>query len=120
MYSREIEISGKKYTVRFGAWVMKRLHDDGIGIKDIADKITNNPFGFIPTLIYYGIVNAIPGRDESKVDVDENTLFDWLDCQNGGINSVEVSKLLELFTNQLTDGVPVDNAKKKTVIPKAK
>lgn len=115
MYSYNIYINKKEVEVRFGTWVMKRLNDDGISAEKIGEEISNNPFGFIAKLINYGIINAIPGRDESVSDI--NDVYDWLDS-NGGIAGEDATEILNLFVKQLTEGVP--ETKKKAVIPKGK
>lgn len=114
MYKTEININGKVIPVKFGAYVIKRLSDDGIKLSELQDKVQDNPVDFIVKIIYYGAINASPERKGEGISI--NDVYDWIDEQPGGVFGPTVTDVLNLFTAQMTDGVPTDNtesAKKK-------
>lgn len=110
MYKTEISINGKVIPVRFGAYVLKRLGDDGTGIADLAVKISNNPAKVIPQIIYYGAINA--SKDRLGEGISINDVYDWLDEVEGGLLGAKVAGILGLFTSQLTANMPKKNSKK--------
>ena len=57
MYATEIKVNGKTIPIRFGAYVIKRLADDGIRLQDLSESIANNPADIIPKIIYYGLLS---------------------------------------------------------------
>lgn len=117
MYTGQLIINGALRNLRFGAWVMKRLADDGISVKDIGERLNDNMFDVVPRIIYYAAENTMPNK---SVDAFELTdVFDAIDELPGGMFSAEISTLLNTFGQQLSDGVPKNvQAGKKT--PQAK
>ena len=114
MFESVINVNGKEIKIRFGAYVLKCLADDGIPIGQLMDAINNNPAGLIPKIFMYGAINAIPDRDHEKVSI--NDIYDWLDSLEGGLLGTESTKLFNLFVKHMTMGVPKN--KKAEVVKK--
>ena len=110
MYETKIEINDKVIPIRFGAYVVERLEDEGIYLSEL-DEHTKKPVGLIKRLLFHGAVNAIKGKDESQVSIDD--IYDWMD--EVGAMSEQSTGILKLFTDSLTKGVPKakEVAKKK-------
>ena len=113
MYETKIEINDKVIPVRFGAYVVERLEDEGIYLSELEEH-TKKPVGLIKKLLFHGAVNAIKGKDESQVSIDD--IYDWMD----EVGMMEYTGILRLFTDSLTKGVPKANADSLTKgVPKA-
>ena len=110
MYETKIEINGKVIPIRFGAYVVERLEDEGIYLSELDEHI-KKPVGLIKKLLFHGAVNAVKGKDESQVSIDD--IYDWMD--EVGTMSEQSTGTLKLFTDSLTKGVPraKEVAKKK-------
>lgn len=115
MYTTEIKIGNKIVPIKFGAYVMKLIADNGIRLSELSEKIQDNPADIIPKLIYYGAINASPERKGE--DISLNDIYDWLDESDGGLFGEEAQSILELFTKQMSEGV-LKNV--KAVQPKKK
>lgn len=112
MYKTEININNKILPVKFGAYVMKCLADAGIKLTDLSTLLQENPADIIPKIIYYGAVNASPERKGENVTL--NDIYDWIDEQKGGLFGETVIGVVNLFTAQMSDGVPTQkNTPKK-------
>lgn len=112
MYQTEIQIGEKVIPIRFGAYVMKCIADDGVKLSELSELINNNPADIIPKIFYYGALNASPNRAGEGISI--NDIYDWLDEVEGGLFGEKSMAILNLFTKQMTDGVPkVEGAKKK-------
>ena len=105
MYKTEITVNDKVIPIKFGAYVIKRLTDDGYKLSNLDKDLADNPFDIIPKIFYYGAVNASEGREGKGVTI--NDIYDWLDEQRGGLMSKVSVDILNLFISQMTDGVPV-------------
>ena len=105
MYKTEITVNDKNIPIKFGAYVIKRLTDDGYKLSNLDKDLADNPFDIIPKIFYYGAVNASDGREGKGISI--NDIYDWLDEQRGGLMSKVSVDILNLFISQMTDGVPV-------------
>lgn len=101
MFETEIKINDKTIPVKFGAYVVERLEEDGIYLTELENHV-KKPVGLIKKLLYYGAVNAVKGKDEKQVSMDD--VYDWLD--DVGAMSEQVTDILKLFTDSLSKGVP--------------
>ena len=104
MYATEIKVNGKTIPIRFGAYVLKKIADDGIRLQNLSDHIGDNPADIIPKIIYYGAINASEERRGDNVSL--NDIYDWLDEIEGGLFGEEASKVIDLFKQQMSDSVP--------------
>jgi len=115
MYETSITVKNKVISIRFGAYVIKLLADDGIKLTDLAEALQDNAADVIPKIIYFGAINASEGRKGEGISI--NDIYDWLDEVEGGLFGPQASAILELFTKQMTDSVPKNvpaGEKKKT------
>ena len=112
MYNTEITVNGKVIPIKFGAYVIKRLTDDGYKLSNLDKDLADNPFDIIPKIFYYGAVNASDGREGKGISI--NDIYDWLDEQRGGLMSKVSVDILNLFISQMTDGVPVSEEVQET------
>ncbi|GEM_PF-1569381 len=104
MYSTEITVNGKIIPIRFGAYVMKRIADEGIKLSELGALLQDNPFDIIPKIFYYGAINASEGRKGENISL--NDIYDWLDETPGGLFGEESQAIIKLFTDQMTEGLP--------------
>ena len=104
MYSAKIEVNDKIIPIRFGAYVLKCIADDGVKLQELGERMRDNPADMLPKIIYYGALNASEGRRGDNIDI--NDIYDWLDVIDGGLIGEEASKIIELFTKQMTDSLP--------------
>ena len=104
MYKTEIKVNDKTIKIRFGAYVLKCIADDGIELGSLSEVMTKNPADIIPKIIYFGALNASPDRRGEGISL--NDIYDWLDESEGGLFGKELTDIMALFTKQMTDGVP--------------
>lgn len=109
MYKTEITVNDKVIPIRFGAYVLKCLADTGIKLSELSDSIADNPADIIPQIMYFGAVNA--SKDRGGEGISINDIYDWLDEQPGGLFGAAAMDILNLFTRQMSDGVPQDKSK---------
>lgn len=102
MYQTQIVINGKTIPVRFGAFVIAKLEEEGIALENLAALIKEKYVTMIAKIIYLGAVNATPGKSGDGISIDD--VFDWLDEK--GVFSKDVSDISTLFFKQMSDGVP--------------
>ena len=112
MYKTEITVNEKNIPIKFGAYVIKRLTDDGYKLSNLDKDLADNPFDIIPKIFFYGAVNASDGREGKGISI--NDIYDWLDEQKGGLMSKVSVDILNLFISQMTDGVPVSEEVQET------
>lgn len=115
MNETKIIINGKNVPIRFGSYVISLLAQDGISLSDFANITKKDPIGTIAKVIYFGAVNASEGKRGDGIS--QGDVFDWIDDQEGGFSSDEVTKVFELFGKYLTMGVPKKKAKVKSLNP---
>ncbi|MGJ1499623.1 hypothetical protein ACR79R_20085 [Sphingobacterium spiritivorum] len=103
MNKTQITFNGEVLHLLFGSWVMGQLIKEGYNLQSLSDQIQGNPFDFIPFLAYLGAVNATEDKDRDAFN--RNSFYDWMD-ESGGVNSEEVMKVINCFTNSLGTDVP--------------
>lgn len=101
MNTTTIKVEGQEVTLKFGIWTLARLVDRGYKMADMTKTLNDNPFDFIPTLIYLGACNA---KGMSLDAYEESTFWDFVD--QVGISSKEISKVLTCFTNSISKDIP--------------
>ena len=112
MYNTEITVNDKNIPIKFGAYVIKRLTDDGYKLSNLDKDLADNPFDIIPKIFFFGAVNASENREGKGISI--NDIYDWLDEQKGGLMSKVSVDILNLFISQMTDGVPVSEEAQDT------
>lgn len=111
MNETKIIINGKNVPIRFGSYVISLLAQDGITLVDFGEIVQKDPIGVIAKVIYFGAVNASEGKRGD--DISQGDIFDWIDAQDGGFTSDEVTRLFELFSKYLEFGVTKKKPKVK-------
>lgn len=115
MFERKITIAGKEHTIQFGGYVQQLLYEDGIKLADVGQIIQDNPFGLVPKIIWFGLVN---GSDDWQGDgLSLRDVHGWIDEQ-GGIFGEEAQSLLELYIKSVSQGLPEAKEAKKKPTPK--
>ena len=101
----EIELGGKKRTVRFGLKVIGDCikHQDNDPGKFMT-SLASNPFESVPTVFYYGLKWDLE-RAGKVADFTLADVYDWLEEE--GLQSEKVDQVTRLFIRSLYDNVPV-------------
>jgi hypothetical protein len=110
-----LTINNEKLDFRFGlGFLGKALEELKIGIDEIGEKLSSNPFMYAPKLMYFSMEYAM--LRDGKADVkDYDAFVDSLDA-DGSFANGNVEKFLNAFTTSLTKDVPKQkesNTKKK-------
>ena len=111
MNETKIIINGKEVKIRFGSYVISLLAEAGITLVDFGEAVQKDPVGVIAKVIYFGAVNASEGKRGD--DISQGDIFDWIDEQEGGFSSEEVTNVFEMFGKYLEMGVPKKKVKTK-------
>lgn len=115
MNETKIKVNGKNVPIRFGSYVISLLAEAGITLVDFGKAVQKDPIGVIAKVIYFGAVNASEGKRGDGIS--QGDIFDWIDEQDGGFTSDEVTKVFELFGKYLNMGVPKKKVKTKSLNP---
>lgn len=88
------------------------LEEHNIELSDVDERLTKNPFKFLPKLMY-GSYKHNCERHDQKVAYKYYDFVDLID-NNGGLGSEVVNDFIVAFTNSLTKNVPsVDDTEEK-------
>ena len=110
MNTTTITVDGQEVTLKFGIWTLARLVDRGYKMADLTNALKDNPFDFIPTLIYLGACNA-KGLNLEAFELAQ--FYDYVDTVR--LDSKEVSKVITCFTNSISQDVPGQKKRPQTV-----
>lgn len=101
----EIEIGGKKRTIRFGLYVIGKCIEgyDNDPAKFLV-SLTSNSFQSIPLLIWYGSTYHIE-RSGGTVDYTLHDVYDWV--EEKGLSHNDISEVVKRFIRSLYENVPV-------------
>jgi hypothetical protein len=92
------------------------LHESGLQMHEIDSKIQENPFKWVPEIMYqslaYGFIRKGVNANFDAYDVSE-----WID-EEGGFESEVVKSFFAGFVNSLNKDVPQDKTVKKKVMKK--
>lgn len=111
MNTTKITVNGEDVTLKFGIWTLARLVDRGYKMADLAKTLNDNPFDFVPTLMYLGACNA-EGMD---LNAHKESIF-WDFIDEVGFGSKEIEKVLTCFTNSISRDVPTEKKSKTKVV----
>ncbi|MDH5825771.1 hypothetical protein [Sphingobacterium faecium] len=87
-----IQLNGKSVDILFGCWAVGLILKSGVKLEEIGSEI----FEHLPTIAYFGACNAA-GRSLVAYEKD-----DFLD-----LSPAELMPILTVFTNSMTQDVPV-------------
>lgn len=109
MFETKITFKGKEKTIRFGSWVNGN-------IEKIVNKKDYGNMELLASVIFFGLIMGEKLRAsftaDEKLPFDIFDCYDWIDEQ-GGVESEEVKRILDLYAKSNETNVPKDEKKKK-------
>ena len=111
-----LTIGGKERLFHFGlGFLGNLLESEKIAMTEIDAKLAENPFKWIPLIMFYSCAYGFKRKGEFA-PFDAYSFADWID--EVGMDSEVVKSFFEAFTQSLTKDVPEDKSKKKIVTKK--
>lgn len=111
-----LQIGGEYRDFYFGlGFLGNLLETEKIAMTEIDAKLAENPFKWIPLIMFYSCAYGFKRKGEFA-PFDAFSFADWID--EVGMNSEVVTKFFEAFMESLTKDVPEDKSKKKIVTKK--
>ena len=108
-----ITIGGEDRVFYFGlGFLGNLLETENIAMNDIDAKLAENPFKWIPLIMYYSCAYGFKRKNEFT-PFDAFDVADWID--EVGMDSEEVTSFFKAFTQSLTKDVPQGKEVKKKV-----
>lgn len=112
-----LNIGGSERTFYFGLGFLGNLLDKtGVGISGIDAAISENPFKWMPEIMYHSLSYGYLRKNES-MDFDLFDVCDWIENE-GGLANDNVKLFFKAFRNSLTKDVPTDPDNKKKTLKK--
>jgi hypothetical protein len=107
----ELELGGEKRTFYFGlGFLGNLLEKENISIGEIDQKIIDNPFKWMPLIMYYSCAWGYTRKNEHP-PFNVVNIIDWVD--EAGIDGTIVIDFFNAFRQSLVKDVPQTNDKKK-------
>lgn len=107
----ELELGGEKRMFYFGlGFLGNLLEKENISISEIDEKIANNPFKWMPLIMYYSASFGYTRKNE-EVPFSVFDISDWVDAT--GIEGTVVKSFFDAFRQSLVKDVPVVDEKDK-------
>lgn len=111
-----LTIGEKERVFHFGLGFLGNLLEcENIAMNEIDAKLAENPFKWIPLIMYHSCAFGFKRRNEFP-DFDAFDVAEWID--EVGMDSEVVTSFFQAFTQSLTKDVPEDKSKKKIVTKK--
>lgn len=108
MFETKIKFQGKEKTIRFGSWVNEY-------IEKILNKKDHANMELLVGVIFFGLIMGEKLRAsftaDEKLPFDVFDCYDWIDEQ-GGVESEEVKRILNLYSKSNETNVPKTEKKK--------
>lgn len=112
----ELNLGGEKRTFYFGlGFLGNLLEKENIGINEIDEKLINNPFKWMPLVMYYSLAWGYTRRNEF-IPFDTFDVTEWID--EIGIDDTVIIDFFTAFRQSLTKDVPENKEVKKKVTKK--
>lgn len=106
-----LNIGGEDRVFHFGlGFIGNLLESEGIDMTEIDAKLAQNPFKWIPLIMYHSCAFAFKRKGENPL-FDAFDVSDWID--EVGMDSEVVKSFFQAFNNSLVKDVPEDKSKKK-------
>ena len=116
MKSITLHIGGQERIFYFGLGFLGNfLEKSGIEMSEIDNKIKENPFKWIPEIMYYSAIFGFTRKNEFA-DFDAFDVAEWID--EVGIDSPIISQFFTAFQQSLVKNVPEEKEVKKKVTKK--
>jgi len=111
-----LTIGEKERVFHFGlGFLGNLLESEKIAMTEIDAKLAENPFKWIPLIMYYSCAYGFKRKGEFA-PFDAYSFADWID--EIGMDSEIVTSFFKAFMESLTKDVPQDKSKKKIVTKK--
>jgi hypothetical protein len=111
-----LNIGGKERLFHFGlGFLGNLLESENVSMSEIDAKLAENPFKWIPLIMYYSCAFGFKRRNEFP-DFDAFDMAEWI--EEVGMDSEIVKSFFQAFTQSLTKDVPEDKSKKKILTKK--
>ena len=108
-----LNIGGQDRTFYFGlGFLGNLLETENIAMNEIDAKLAENPFKWIPLIMYHSCAFGFKRKGEFA-PFDAFDVSEWID--NVGMDSEVVTDFFKAFTQSLTKDVPKDKEDKKKV-----
>jgi hypothetical protein len=108
-----LQIGGQYRDFYFGLGFLGNLLDtENLAMNEIDSKLAENPFKWIPLIMYYSCAYGYKRKNELPL-FDAFDMADWID--EAGMDSEVVVKFFEAFKQSLTKDVPQEKESKKKV-----
>lgn len=112
----ELEIGGEKRTFYFGlGFLGNLLEKENVSIADIDEKLVNNPFKWMPLIMYHSLAWGYVKKNERPL-FDSFDVAEWLD--EVGLDDTVVIDFFTAFRQSLVKDVPQTKEVKKKVTKK--
>jgi hypothetical protein len=106
----DITINNKELHFPFGiGFLGECLENLGLNVQQIGEKLDNNSFKYVPTLMYESL-KYDAYRNDKVLDFTYSDLIDWLDEDENGIKKINLFTIA--FVESLTKDVPKQEAPK--------
>jgi hypothetical protein len=111
-----LNIGGQDRVFYFGlGFLGNLLESENIGINDIDAKLAENPFKWIPLIMFYSCAFGFKRKNENPL-FDAFDVADWID--EVGMDNEVVTSFFKAFTQSLVKDVPQEENVKKKVTKK--
>jgi hypothetical protein len=111
-----LTIGGEERLFHFGlGFLGNLLESEKIAMTEIDAKLAENPFKWIPLIMYYSCAYGFKRKGQFAT-FDAYSFADWID--EVGMDSEVVTSFFKAFMESLTKDVPEDKSKKKIVTKK--
>lgn len=112
----ELELGEEKRTFYFGlGFLGNLLEKENISINEIDEKLVNNPFKWMPLIMYYSLVYGYTRKNE-YAPFDAFQVSEWVD--EVGMDNTVIIDFFNAFRQSLTKDVPENKEVKKKVTKK--
>lgn len=112
-----LNIGGQDRTFYFGLGFLGNLIEkSGVGMNEIDTKIAENPFKWIPEIMFHSLSFGFIRKNE-PFDFDAFDIAEWID-NDGGFECENVKAFFDAFTQSLIKDVPAQPEVKKKVTKK--
>lgn len=112
-----LNIGGQERTFYFGLGFLGNfIEKSGVSMAEIDNKIVENPFKWIPEIMYHSLAFGFIRKNET-LTFDSFDVAEWID-EDGGFESDNIKAFFEAFKNSLTKDVPAQIESKKKVTKK--
>lgn len=112
----ELELGGEKRTFYFGlGFLGNLLEKENVGVGEIDEKLINNPFKWMPLIMYHSLAWGYIKKNERPL-FDAFDVQEWLD--EVGLDDTVVIDFFTAFRQSLVKDVPQTKGDKKKATKK--